>query len=215
MDVGERIKDLRERAGEKQEFIAKYLRQSGFKKASRQLISAIETGKQYPNIKMLIALADHFSVSVDFLLGRISYTTDRDRQFEQFMLMYREDMEDQPIIVREYFNTSMNETYWILSRIRDYGPQKILSRFSEIFSKLRVSVYKATELSDTIKSDASKNDVNKLLPNFKYIHSETLDILKEIASVIDDLAIPIENLPKISEFEAFADIFNKLNFDEE
>ncbi|MDK2879629.1 MAG: Helix-turn-helix domain [Thermoanaerobacteraceae bacterium] len=208
--VGERIKALREKSGETQESIAKYLKERGFKKASRQLVSAIETGKQHPNLKMLVAFADHFNVSVDFLLGRISYQTDRDRQFEQFMLMYRKAIEDQPWDVREYFNTSINEIYWILSRVLEYGQKDKLSRFADILSELRVLVYNATEILDK-----GKDDVNKILTGLKIMYEEKERVLSELSAIISDLAIPFDERPKVNEFQTFADTFNNSTFDEE
>ena len=208
--VGERIKALREKAGEKQESIAKYLRERGFKKASRQLVSAIETGKQYPNLKMLVAFADYFNVSVDFLLGRISYQTDRDRQFEQFMSMYRKAIEEQPWIIREYFNTSINEIFWILSRVLEYGQKDKLSRFADFLSKLRILVYNATEILDK-----GKDDINKILTGLKIIYEEKERVLGELSAIISDLAIPFNERPKVSEFKTFVETFNNLTFDEE
>lgn len=208
--IGKRIRALREKKGEKQESIAEYLKERGFKKASRQLVSAIETGKQYPNLKMLVAFADIFDVSVDFLLGRIPYQTDRDRQFEQFMLMYRKVVEGQPWIVREHFNTSINEVYWILSRTLEYGNQDMLSRFSDILSQLRVLIYNATEILNK-----NQNDVKEILTSMKIMYEEKARILSELSAIISDLAIPFDERPKLSEFQAFADTFNDITFNKD
>lgn len=209
INIGEKLKALREKSGETQESIVRYLKERGFKKASRQLVSAIETGKQHPNLRMLIAFADHFNVSVDFLLGRISYQTDRDRQFEQFMLMYRKAMENQPWIVREYFNISINEIYWILSRVLDYGQKDKLSRLADILSEFRILVYNATEILDK-KND----DVNKILTELKLTHQKKEEVLSKLSAIIFDLAMPFDERPKVSEFKAFADMFDNLTFDE-
>ncbi|MDR2532394.1 MAG: helix-turn-helix domain-containing protein [Oscillospiraceae bacterium] len=37
---------------------------------SRQLVTALENGKSAPSVATLVALADFFDVSVDFLVGR-------------------------------------------------------------------------------------------------------------------------------------------------
>jgi transcriptional regulator with XRE-family HTH domain len=210
MNVGERIRELREKAEERQETLAKYLQQNGFRKASRQLISAIETGKQQINSKMLITLADHFSVSIDFLLGRIPYQVDRDRQFEQFMLMYRKAVSEHPAIIREYFINSIHEVYWILTRMIERDSKKEMGQFSDLLSRIRVIIYKATDLLN-IKT----NDINSLLTSLKYLHTETAEIVKDIEALVDNLAIPFENLHKISEIISFTDEFNKQAFDEE
>lgn len=64
MSFGERLKSLREDNDEKQKDIAKLLF------VSANMISAYELGKHFPkNEKSLITLAEHFNVSLDYLLG--------------------------------------------------------------------------------------------------------------------------------------------------
>lgn len=64
MNFGERLKSLREDKDEKQKDIAKLLF------VSVNMISAYELGKHFPkNEKSLITLAEHFHVSLDYLLG--------------------------------------------------------------------------------------------------------------------------------------------------
>ena len=64
MNFGERLKNLREDRDEKQRDIAKLLY------LSTNMVSAYELGKHFPkNEKSLIALAKHFNVSIDYLLG--------------------------------------------------------------------------------------------------------------------------------------------------
>ena len=64
MTFGERLKSLREDNDERQRDIAAILF------VSPNMISAYELGKHFPkNEKSLIALAKHFDVSLDYLLG--------------------------------------------------------------------------------------------------------------------------------------------------
>jgi hypothetical protein len=126
------------------------------------------------------------------------------------MLMYRKAIEDQPWDVREYFNTSINEIYWILSRVLEYGQKDKLSRFADILSELRVLVYNATEILDK-----GKDDVNKILTGLKIMYEEKERVLSELSAIISDLAIPFDERPKVNEFQTFADTFNNSTFDEE
>lgn len=59
-----RIKSLREGQGLSQDALGKII---GVKRYS---IYTYEKGKNYPDVPHLIALADYFKVSVDYLLGR-------------------------------------------------------------------------------------------------------------------------------------------------
>lgn len=59
-----RVKELREAHGLSQEAVGKIL---GVKRYS---VYGYEKGKNYPDVPHLIALADYFDVSVDYLLGR-------------------------------------------------------------------------------------------------------------------------------------------------
>lgn len=64
MNFGERLKGLREDNDEKQRDIAKILF------VSPNMISAYELGKHFPKNELSItALAKHFNVSCDYLLG--------------------------------------------------------------------------------------------------------------------------------------------------
>ncbi len=64
MSFGERIKQLR---------LAKGMLQADLAKAvgtTKQNISQLEAGKNMPGTKLMLALADFFDVSLDYLFGR-------------------------------------------------------------------------------------------------------------------------------------------------
>lgn len=63
-NFSERIKELRESRGLSQEAVGKII---GVKRYS---VYAYEKGKCYPDVEHLMALADYFEVSTDYLLGR-------------------------------------------------------------------------------------------------------------------------------------------------
>lgn len=60
----ERMKELRESCGLTQDAVGKIV---GVKRYS---IYTYEKGKCYPDVEHLMALADYFDVTVDYLLGR-------------------------------------------------------------------------------------------------------------------------------------------------
>ncbi|MGD8718369.1 MAG: helix-turn-helix transcriptional regulator [Candidatus Zixiibacteriota bacterium] len=70
VDLGSRIKDLRDKEGISQEVLAKAVGSTG------ATISEIESGKRAPRVKLLIAIADYFNVSADYLLGRAARAED-------------------------------------------------------------------------------------------------------------------------------------------
>jgi len=63
-NLNERIKELRIKKKSTQKQIADFL---GIQSVSFQ---RFEYGSRCPNLKMLIALADYFDVSLDYLVGR-------------------------------------------------------------------------------------------------------------------------------------------------
>lgn len=63
LNLGQKIRELRRRDGRKQEDLAKALG------VSAQAVSRWEAGGGYPDIELLPALADYFSVTTDELLG--------------------------------------------------------------------------------------------------------------------------------------------------
>ena len=64
--IGERLREAREMAGLTQRTVADRL------KIHRQAISYFENNTRNPNIKTLVALADIYGTSTDYLLGRLS-----------------------------------------------------------------------------------------------------------------------------------------------
>lgn len=209
--ISERIKDIRESKGYNQ---VEFSRKLGL---SKQTISNYETGVRQPGLDIVLKIADTFNISTDYILGRVSYQTDRDIQFEQFMSMYKKDLENQSGLIKECFNMGMVEVYRILSKVLEYcnecGRNDKLMKFSDILSKLRVLTYNAIELLNNCKS----NNTNDLLARISNFYSEKDDILKELSDLFANLAIPPEeynNLPKLSEFQAFVNEFDKLTFNE-
>ena len=63
LNIGTKIKELRRRDGRTQEALAEALG------VTNQAVSRWESGGSYPDIELLPALADFFSVSIDELLG--------------------------------------------------------------------------------------------------------------------------------------------------
>lgn len=64
MDIGTRIRILRENADLTQLVLAKNL------KISNSTLSMYERGERIPSDDIKIAIADYFNVSIDYLLGR-------------------------------------------------------------------------------------------------------------------------------------------------
>ena len=64
MTYGERLKALRTAKGLTQQQLAQTLG------TTKQSICFIETGKNMPGTRLLLALADFFEVSLDYMFGR-------------------------------------------------------------------------------------------------------------------------------------------------
>ena len=60
----ERLKELRQEQGMTQEALGQII---GVKNYS---VYTYEKGRSYPDVAGLIAIADHFNVSIDYLVGR-------------------------------------------------------------------------------------------------------------------------------------------------
>ena len=79
-----RIKELRENKKESQQKLAMLLN------VSQTMISRYELEQAYPDVEMLIKLAEHFGVSVDYLIGvsesKLPYTKSNLSEQEQQML---------------------------------------------------------------------------------------------------------------------------------
>ena len=79
-----RIRELREEKRESQQKMAMLLN------VSQTMISRYESGQAYPDVGMLITLAKHFGVSVDYLIGvsdsKLPYSRSNLSEQEQQML---------------------------------------------------------------------------------------------------------------------------------
>ena len=82
-----RIKDLREDRDLKQSDLAKA---TGI---DQRTISNYETGKTKPDSDALIKLADFFNVSIDYLVGRISFNAPSDPDRIKLIQKIQKDLE--------------------------------------------------------------------------------------------------------------------------
>ena len=76
-EVGARIRLLREAQHDSQEKLAQTLN------VSRELISKIESGRQYPSVLVLARLSDLYGVSTDYILFGISQEQNLTQQLDQ------------------------------------------------------------------------------------------------------------------------------------
>ena len=84
--LGERIKKLREEKNLKQEELAKIL------SVSPSTIGMYEINKREPNNELILRLADFFSVSTDYLLGK-SNLRNYDEDEQEFRFAYHKEIE--------------------------------------------------------------------------------------------------------------------------
>lgn len=75
--IGDRLRELREERGMKQEDLASIIN------VERQSISNYENDKSCPSLENLVRLADFFEVTTDYLLGRT-----KERNFQESKLVY-------------------------------------------------------------------------------------------------------------------------------
>lgn len=83
-----RIKELREDKKESQQKLAMLLN------VSQTMISRYELEQAYPDVEMLIKLAQHFGVSVDYLIGvsesKLPYTkSNLSEQEQQILFLFK------------------------------------------------------------------------------------------------------------------------------
>ena len=83
MIVGARIRALREERHESQEKLAQKLN------VSRETISKIESGGQYPSVVVLAGLSLHYNVSTDYLLFGDGQMPDVEQQLDQVIVILK------------------------------------------------------------------------------------------------------------------------------
>ncbi len=93
VDLGNRIRELRSRSGVSQRKLARAV------DVSPNSISRIESGLQKPSGELIAAIADYFSVSTDYLLGRAVHAEDLPDDFRELFQLgvkagYAADLKD-------------------------------------------------------------------------------------------------------------------------
>jgi transcriptional regulator with XRE-family HTH domain len=83
LNIGDRIRRLREEKGMLQEDLADTLG------ISRQLVSSYENGHRIPPIKKLNKLAELFGVSTDYLIGRTNVPSDAVKELQHLEIYLR------------------------------------------------------------------------------------------------------------------------------
>ncbi|MDD6995733.1 MAG: helix-turn-helix transcriptional regulator [Candidatus Borkfalkiaceae bacterium] len=107
MEIGKRIRELRQEHNLRQKQLAKSIN------VAANTLSQFESGKANPGYEVLIALADYFEVSTDYLLGRaddfgnVSVRAERTADFptaeeKKLLVVYRTASEKGKIRIKAY-----------------------------------------------------------------------------------------------------------------
>ncbi len=127
-----RLKQLREQRGLSQKDLADFLGMT------RQAVAYYESGKREPNINTIIKLADYFSVSADYLLGRVdckdpyAYIIGRNLRLIRGDLTYKQICEKISMKMGVLIFPEMFEMYEKGQHIPCTGTIKMLSRFANV-----------------------------------------------------------------------------------
>lgn len=176
LNIGNNIRDLRKSVDMTQEQLALRLG------VSYQSVSRWENGGTYPDLELIPAIADIFSVSVDTLLG-IPQKQKEEKANEAFDALRREAMKNDPDVQavneiirdirRNYMDTSLMWRFWNEGNNRLY-------RHPEILPEVRLTAEAYLEIS-------SGFDRNQAIETMARIEDDNniKDFLKKYASVTD------------------------------
>ena len=81
--LGKIIRSLREERHESQEKLAQTLN------VSREMVSKIESGGQFPSVVVLAGLSLHYNVSTDYLLFGDCHMPDVEQQLDQVIIILK------------------------------------------------------------------------------------------------------------------------------
>ncbi len=95
MDIGQKIRELREEAGMKQFELAHQLT------ISPQSVSLYENNHRTPDIEMLVIIADFFNVSLDYITGRSTFRGITNKDIIEFEVR-NELIRDELIVYHKY-----------------------------------------------------------------------------------------------------------------
>lgn len=92
-----RLKKCREASFMPQEYVANHLH------INLRTYKYYEAGQRQPSIEMLVALANFFCVSIDYLTGR----SDDPEYAKYIRYMYSKEIENAPQEVKDFYNTNI------------------------------------------------------------------------------------------------------------
>lgn len=114
MNLGHTIKELRKEKGLTQDQLASLLN------LKRSTIAGYETNRKQPDNATLIAIADFFNVSLDFLLGRVENKSIQPNYYPDFRYITVDD--DLAPLVSDFVNRK--ELHGLVSTLLKLAPSK-------------------------------------------------------------------------------------------
>ena len=166
VELGKRIKELRENQGLSQDKLAEAVG------TSTTTISRIESGKQVPSATLVAKIAERFSVSADYLLGRAVHAEDLPDDYRELFELaveagYAADLKDffrwlnakrnKLAADAEKFPREPDEE--LLALIPDFTPEQI----KEVLSKFEGDVVQRIAKLTPEQTKAFNEEVAKIL----------------------------------------------------
>ncbi|OGL47521.1 MAG: hypothetical protein A2161_18485, partial [Candidatus Schekmanbacteria bacterium RBG_13_48_7] len=159
-----RLHELRKTKGKyyTQTKIAKQIGKLCNKQISQTTYTTWENGRSIPDIRTLTAIADYFSVSIDYLFGREIADSKRKRKSAVVMEQIEELLSDKSIRDQEYY-LNVLQNFITETEKRDESKQKQyfkdqLSRYSDLINQLNF----LTEVDDEVKGPVRMEILLKL-----------------------------------------------------
>jgi len=151
LTFGNRLKQLRENENLTQQELADIINVNG-----KQIISGYENGKSEPDLALLIKIADHFSISVDYLLGRSNFKSSKtEANFynissnKSLNLLSSEELELLSSD-KDSVDKLINECDQYLNATEDRQIYNILNTIDEVILKIHKNKIHKTELYKVI-----------------------------------------------------------------
>ena len=163
--IGEKIKQLRKKAGLTQEKVAEYLG------VTFQSVSRWENGAAYPDIQILPAIANYFNVTTDELLG-VDDTAKREK------------MEEIMAQIRKNFSKGLTDKNIEVCRIavnefpNDYN---LLSYLASFLGQKKETKKEALSINERILTDCADDNIRYgAIQQLAYLYKDTGEIEKAI-----------------------------------
>lgn len=158
----------------------------------RSTVSGYETEGKQPDFDTLCFLAEHFGVTVDYLLGRDAERRHADVVFRNDNANFKKHYDALPPELKPVVTSIFDDFYVLLNRDMRNGRAQRLSLYRELMHTIQVSRAEIKKLIEADGAASKPNFVSSLMELENALKNEVCSILDKIMQADLDYALGVK-----------------------